>query len=158
MSHILPFCPIFGYFVKRVGVNVSIPVDQFDIGSEARKIMKELKADSTQLSKYKALCMDITKVFEKSVAYFVKKLPLTNVLLKNVACLSPVIRQQPASLQMIVAVVDNLPYYNFTQAQDDIVREWQCYRDNSEILDEFYISASGQNDDGTGFVTYSCDN
>lgn len=140
--------------VSKLKAENYIPVYKFDIGSEAKKIMKELKADSTQQATYKTLCMDVTKVFEKSVAYLVKKLPLADMLLKNVACLSPLVRQQPASLQMIQAVVDQLPYCNSTQIKDDVLREWQCYRCDSEIVDEFHILETGQNADGTGFVKY----
>lgn len=68
--------------------------------------MKELKADKTQYLAYRTICMDITKFMEKCFSYLVKKLPLSSVLLKNVACISPLLRQHPAAVQMIMAVVD----------------------------------------------------
>ena len=32
--------------------------------------------------------------------------------------------------------------------------EWQHYRDDSDVLEEFYVIERGQNEDGTGFVKY----
>ena len=57
---------------KQLKCDHYLPVDAFDIGSAARQVMKELKADKTQYSAYKTICMDITKFMEKCISYLVK--------------------------------------------------------------------------------------
>jgi hypothetical protein len=125
--------------------------DTFDIGCEAGQILKQMKADKAQYSAYKSTIMDITKFFEKISAYMVKKLPLSNVLLKNTACLSPLCRQVPSSVQMIIAVVENLPYLHTPEMKDNVRHEWQKYQDD-QIPEDFYISDKGQKDDGTPYI------
>ena len=90
---------------------------------------------------------------EKSAGYLAKKLPFANILLKNLACLSPLLRSQPGSLQMITAVVDNLPYCNYAATKDNILPEWRKYQEEV-IPEEFYIQERGQRADGTAFVKY----
>lgn len=130
-----------------------VSVDSFNIGTEAGKILKEMKADKTQYTAYKTSTIEFTKFFEVCTAYMVKKLPLTNVLLKNIACLSPLFRQQSSSIQMIVTVVENLPYICSSTMIDDVRREWQQYQ-RDEIPENFFISLSGQKEDGSPFVEY----
>jgi len=90
---------------------------------------------------------------EKSAGYLAKKLPFSNVLLKNVACFSPLLLKQPSSLQMIGAVVLNLPYCNSAETDDGVLREWRNYQ-KKEIPEEFYIQDKGQRADGTSYVKY----
>src|SRR5688572_6088736 len=116
--------------------------------------MKELKANGSQLSAYRTLQMNITKFFEQSAAYLVKKLPLTNVLLKNLGCLSPLFRCKLYTIHMVVAVVEHLPHYRDAKMKDDILREWQLYQEDGEIVEDFYIFQRGRNDDGTAYIKY----
>lgn len=141
-------------FVTKLSNEHYMPKDKLNIGSEATKIMRELKADNNQYSSWKALNMDIINFFEKSAAYLVKKLPLTNILLKNLACFDPLCRRQATTVQMILAVVSQLPYYNNAQMKDEVLREWQRYQEDSEITEELYICGRSWGDDGTCAVMY----
>ena len=53
-----------------------LPAHQFDMGQEARQIMKVLKADKLRYPSYKLVCLDMRKFFEASANYVVKKLTL----------------------------------------------------------------------------------
>ena len=98
--------------------------EKYDVGSETRKILKEMKADKTQHGSYKTLGLDIRKFFDASATYLMKKLPLSNVLLKNMACLSPLARMQPETVQMISAVIDQLPLcHSVRNIKDNVVQE-----------------------------------
>jgi hypothetical protein len=138
---------------RQLKADYYIPEDAVDIGSAARKVMKELKADKAQYSTYKTLCMDITKFLERCVSYLVTKLPLSNMLPGNVACLSLLNRQQPTAVQMILAVVDQLPYCSSANIKYDILHQWQTYAAD-KIPEEFFILHNGQKEDGTGYVKY----
>lgn len=130
-----------------------LTADAIDIGSAVRQVMMEIKADKSQLPAYKTHCMDIAKFMEKCVYYLVRKSPLSSVLLKNIACLSPLFRQQPAAVQMIMAVVDHLPYCSSANIKDNVLHQWQTYAAD-DIPDDFFIMNKGQNEDGTGYVKY----
>jgi hypothetical protein len=130
------------YLEKDIEGKDFLPNDKIDIGSEASKTLKQLKDDSTKIGHYHAICRDVKKLMEKCAAYLAKKLPLGNVLLKNIACLSPLLRTQPASLQMIVAVVANLPYCNSAEKNDNVIREWRKYQD--EVIPEEFFNSSLQ--------------
>lgn len=130
-----------------------LPNDKIDIGSEATKTLKQLKDDSAGRGSYQTTCHDIKRFMEKSAGYLAKKLPFGNVLLKNVACLSPLLRTQPSSIQMIAAVVANLPYCNCAETKDNVLREWHKYQDEV-IPEEFFIEEKGQREDGTAYIKY----
>jgi len=86
--------------------------DKIDVAYDSRKIMNELKTDKKLYSTYKTTYHDILKLMETCTTHLVKKLPLSNVLLKNLACLSSLVRKHPQSVQMIGAVVACLPHLN----------------------------------------------
>jgi hypothetical protein len=79
--------------------------------------------------------------------HLLKKLPLSNVILKNVACLSP------QNLQMMLALTENLPYCNAADVKDRVSAEWRLYEEE-EISRDLFVSCEGQNDDGTANVKY----
>jgi hypothetical protein len=148
-------CPqsLVRFLEKDIERDNFLPNDKIDIGSEASKTLKQLKEDSTQSGTYQSTCRDIKKMMEKCAAYVAKKLPFSNVLLKNIACLSPLLRTEPSSLQMIAAVVVNLPYCNSAEKSDSVVREWRKYQD--EVIPEtFFIEDKGVKDDGTAYIKY----
>jgi len=82
-----------------------------------------------------------------------KKFPLSNVLLKNVACLSPLVRKHPKAVQMIGAFVACLPHLNSEKMKDDVLHKWQTYQED-EIPEDMYIYEQGQKSDGTAYVKY----
>jgi len=62
------------------------------------------------------------------------KLPLRNVLLRNLGCLHPLLRVPSNSLQMTTAVVDNLAILQVdestqTQLKDKVLQEWRNYQE-----------------------------
>ena len=130
-----------------------LPINQIDIGLETSKTLRQLKADGKNEAVYQSTWRDIKKFMEKCAGYLANKLPLSNVLLKNLACLSPLLRTEPSSLQMIGAVVASLPYCNSSETSDRVLREWRSYQE-AEVPEDFYIEAKGQNSDGTAYVKY----
>lgn len=68
-----------------------------------------------------------------------KKLPLSYVLLKNMTCLSPLAHMQPETVQMISAVIDQLPLcHSVRNIKDNVVQEWKLYQ-QEEIGEEFLL-------------------
>jgi len=130
-----------------------VPDDKFSVGSDARAILKNLKVDKAQYPVYKTLCLDIRKLFEACANHLLKKLPLSNVILKNIACLSPLLRKEPQSLEMMLALVANLPYCKAAEMKDKVSAEWHQYQ-QEEISRDMFVSGEGQNSDGTAFVKY----
>ena len=115
--------------------------------------MKEFKTDKNMYSTYKTMNHDIIRLMEQCTTYLVKKLPLSNVLLKNLACLSPLFRQQPTSFQKTGVVVVCLPYLSTDKMKNDVLHEWQKYQ-TDDIPEEFYVCEQGQNSDGTSYVKF----
>ena len=129
-----------------------LAADKINIGSYANKLMKEMKSDKELHSSYKGLCIDIVKLLQKCVSYLANKLPLSNTLLKNVACFSPICRQEPQSLQMFLSVVGQLPYC--TLSVDTLRCEWQQYQ-AEDIPEDFYCLDKGLT--LLAFHLYPCD-
>ena len=74
-----------------------------------------------------------------------KKLPLSNVLLQKLACIRPLLCQQPQSLQTVLAVVENMPYCHSAEMKDKLLSEWRVYKE--ECLSEgFYVRDKGVKD------------
>ncbi len=130
-----------------------VHVDKFNIGSGAKVLLKKLKADQAQYPVYKTFCLDIKKFFEACTSHLLKKLPLSNVILQNVACLSPLLRKEPHSLQMMLALTENLPYCNTADIKDRVSGEWRMYQEE-EIHRDLFVLSEGQNEDGTAYVKY----
>ena len=107
-----------------------LSADKIDVGSECRKIMNEFKTDKKMYSTYRTKYHDILKFMKKCTTHLVKELPLSNVLLKNVACLSPLVCKHPKSVKMIGAVVACLPRLNCDKMKDDVLHEWQTYQED----------------------------
>ena len=105
--------------------------------------------DLFQPTTYVPMCRHL--LLKNCVEYLARKLPLTNILLQNVACISPLVRQQPQSLQMFNAIVSQLPYC--TNNIDALRAEWHKYQEE-DIAEELYIVDKGQNEDGTGYVKF----
>ena len=66
-----------------------LPTDKIEIGSEAHKNLSKLKGEGAKNAAYHTTYREIEKFMEKSAGYLAKKLPFSNVLLKNVAYFSP---------------------------------------------------------------------
>jgi len=66
-----------------------LPSRSIDVGTEARKHLTEMKAEKSQYGTYQTLCLEIKKLMEASAAHVMKKVPQSNVLLKNLCCSSP---------------------------------------------------------------------
>ena len=69
------------------------------------------------------------------------------------ACLSPLVRKHPKSVQMIGAVVACLSHLNSDKMKDDVLHEWQTYQED-EMPEDMYIYEQGHKSYGTADVKY----
>jgi len=103
---------------------------------------------------FKTLCLEINKLMEARAAHVMKKMPLSNVLLKNLCCLSPLVRHPPHTVQMISAVIDSIPHCHLLSGfEDSVIQEWKLYQDEP-LAEDLFISAKGHRDDSTPYVSY----
>ncbi len=125
---------------------------KFNIGNEAKNLMEEMK--TSQSGAYKTFYLDVLKFFETTAKYMINKLPLNNVLLKNLSCLHPLLRSTANSVQMVSSIVDNIPMISsITELKDKILQDWRKYQEEN-IKEDFYVTERGQKEDGTPFVNY----
>jgi hypothetical protein len=68
-------------------------------------------------------------------------------------CISGKQHQKPQSVQLILAVIDNLPYCHSAELKDKVLSEWQVYQEES-ISEDLFALDKGVNDDGSGYVKY----
>jgi hypothetical protein len=125
----------------------------YDVGHQARNILTKLQKHKDRHAANNTLCLDFNKFFETSANHLLKKLLLSNVLLRNVACFSPLLRQVDRSTHMTAAVVANLPCCNTPELADKVLSEWKLCQ-QEDISDDFYVNEQGHLDDGSVFVKY----
>lgn len=135
--------------------DIILAADELDIGTEARKIVNVLKRDQKTYGAAKTFGHDVTKFFKAIGEYLLAKLPLNNVLLQNLTCLSPQMRtsEPEKTVQMIAAVVNALPCCNTAEMKDNVTREWREYQ--AEVIsDDYFVAEKGQDANGMPFVKY----
>ena len=85
-------------------------------------------------------CLDVLKFYKACTKYVVSKLPLKNVVLKNLPCLHPLLRSKENSMQMVSSVIENIPILSSsTDLKKKIVQEWRKYKEEN-ITEDFYVS------------------
>lgn len=100
-----------------------LPSASIDVGTEARKLLTEMKTEKSLYGTYRTLCLDIKTLLETTAANVMKIMPLSNVLLKNLCWLSPLIRQQPQTVQMMSAIIDGIPDHLPNGFKDNVLQE-----------------------------------
>jgi len=138
---------------NKLSADNYLSADKINVDYDCRKIVNEFKTDNKLYSTYKMTYHYILKLMETCTTHLVKKLPLSNVLLKNLAYLSSLVLKHPLSVQMIGAVVACLPHLNSDKIKDDVLHEWQTYQEDV-MPDDMYIYEQGQTSDGTAYIKY----
>ena len=106
-------------------------LEDFDLGETTRQSLAKIKQE-----KHKAILLDMRNFYITTADYLRTKLPLSNALFEDLACLSPSARSQPCE-QSFCRLAKALPHVVCPDEISTATDEWKLYSLDVNILLEW---------------------